>query len=142
MSANLEVLFSSTARVQILRLFLLNRAKFYQREIERQTGQPIRAVQREVERLVRTLDTQTPQVLIESRIVPASQMPSPVWTVARPGSTDVTTQRELPVSGPAMRMKACSSPWSPNWPRLRRTHEDSTGCFRPTVSLTWTRRVG
>jgi DNA-binding transcriptional ArsR family regulator len=52
MSANLEVLFSSTARVQILGLFLLNPAeRFYQREIERQTGQPIRAVQREVERL-------------------------------------------------------------------------------------------
>jgi DNA-binding transcriptional ArsR family regulator len=51
MSANLEVLFSSTARVQILGLFLLNKTEFYQREIERQTGQPIRAVQREVERL-------------------------------------------------------------------------------------------
>ncbi len=52
MSANLEVLFSSTARVQILGLFLLNaEQQFYQREIERQTGQPIRAVQREVERL-------------------------------------------------------------------------------------------
>jgi DNA-binding transcriptional ArsR family regulator len=52
MSANLEVLFSSTARVQILGLLLLNPAdKFFQREIERQTGQPIRAVQREVERL-------------------------------------------------------------------------------------------
>lgn len=51
MSANLEVLFSSTARVQVLGLFLLHPAKLYQREIERQTGQPIRAVQREVERL-------------------------------------------------------------------------------------------
>jgi len=52
MSASLEVLFSSTARVQVLGLFLLNASKqFYQREIERQTGQPIRAVQREVERL-------------------------------------------------------------------------------------------
>jgi len=52
MSANLEVLFSSTARVQVLGLFLLHAGeKFYQREIERQTGQPIRAVQREVERL-------------------------------------------------------------------------------------------
>ncbi|HSJ53581.1 MAG TPA: winged helix-turn-helix domain-containing protein [Anaerolineae bacterium] len=52
MSANLEVLFSSTARVQILGLFLLHAENtFYQREIERQTGQPIRAVQREVERL-------------------------------------------------------------------------------------------
>lgn len=52
MLANLEVLFSSTARVQVMRLFLLNPdGRFYQREIERETGQPIRAVQREVERL-------------------------------------------------------------------------------------------
>jgi DNA-binding transcriptional ArsR family regulator len=52
MSAILEVLFSSTARVQVLRLFLLHpSSRFYQREIERETGQPIRAVQREVERM-------------------------------------------------------------------------------------------
>ena len=52
MSAILEVLFSSTARVEVLRLFLLRPgSRFYQREIERETGQPIRAVQREVERL-------------------------------------------------------------------------------------------
>lgn len=52
MSANLEVLFSSAARVQVLHLFLLHPdRKFYQREIERETGQPIRAVQREVKRL-------------------------------------------------------------------------------------------
>lgn len=52
MLSKLEVLFSSTARVQILNLFLLNPdCQFYQREIERETGQPIRAVQREVERL-------------------------------------------------------------------------------------------
>jgi DNA-binding transcriptional ArsR family regulator len=52
MYAILETLFSSTARVQILDLFLQNPgSQFYQREIERQTGQPIRAVQREVERL-------------------------------------------------------------------------------------------
>jgi DNA-binding transcriptional ArsR family regulator len=48
----LENLFSSAARVQILSLFLHNPDnRFYQREIERETGQPIRAVQREVERL-------------------------------------------------------------------------------------------
>ncbi len=48
----LESVFSSTARVQVLRLFFLNPGRqFYQREIERETGQPIRAVQREVERL-------------------------------------------------------------------------------------------
>ena len=48
----LEVLFSSTARVQVLQLFLLNPERsFYQREIERETGQPLRAVQREVTRL-------------------------------------------------------------------------------------------
>jgi hypothetical protein len=38
--------------VQILRLFLLNpSSRYYQREIERETGQAIRAVQREVKRL-------------------------------------------------------------------------------------------
>jgi DNA-binding transcriptional ArsR family regulator len=52
MSAILDVLFSSAARVQVLRLFLLHpSSQFYQREIERETGQAIRAVQREVERL-------------------------------------------------------------------------------------------
>lgn len=52
MSANLEILFSSAARVQMLQLFLLNPDRqFYQREMEREIGQPIRAVQREVERL-------------------------------------------------------------------------------------------
>jgi DNA-binding transcriptional ArsR family regulator len=52
MLANLEILFSSSARVEVLRLFLLNpNSQYYQREIERETGQPIRAVQREVERL-------------------------------------------------------------------------------------------
>jgi hypothetical protein len=48
----LEVLFSSTARIEVLRLFLLNPSRhFYQREIGRETGQPIRAVQREMDRL-------------------------------------------------------------------------------------------
>jgi hypothetical protein len=48
----LEVLFSSSARVHVLGLFLRDpSSQFYQREIERETGQPIRAVQREVERL-------------------------------------------------------------------------------------------
>jgi hypothetical protein len=52
MWSSLEVLMSSAARVQILRLFLLNPARpFYQREIGRATGQPIRAVQREMDRL-------------------------------------------------------------------------------------------
>jgi hypothetical protein len=52
MSTALETLLSSAARVEILRLFLLNPdSQFYQREIERETGQQIRAVQREVERL-------------------------------------------------------------------------------------------
>ena len=52
MLASLESLFSSMARVEILRLLLLNPDRqFYQREIERETGQPIRAVQREVKRL-------------------------------------------------------------------------------------------
>jgi DNA-binding transcriptional ArsR family regulator len=48
----LEVLLSSSARVHVLGLFLQHPDRqFYQREIERETGQPIRAVQREVERL-------------------------------------------------------------------------------------------
>ncbi|MFN2291786.1 MAG: hypothetical protein ACK2UC_11390 [Anaerolineae bacterium] len=52
MLSDLEVLFSSAARVQILRLFLLHPDRqYYQREIERETEQPIRAVQREVARL-------------------------------------------------------------------------------------------
>ncbi|MFN2220046.1 MAG: hypothetical protein ACK2UA_15670, partial [Anaerolineae bacterium] len=52
MLSNLEILFSSAARVQMLQLFLLHpESQFYQREIERETGQPIRAVQREVKRL-------------------------------------------------------------------------------------------
>jgi len=52
MSTEMEALFSSAARVHILRLFLMDPARrYYQREIERETGQPIRAVQREVKRL-------------------------------------------------------------------------------------------
>jgi len=52
MSSILEVLFSSTARIEVLSLFLLNADRhFYQREIGRETGQPIRAVQREMDRL-------------------------------------------------------------------------------------------
>jgi DNA-binding transcriptional ArsR family regulator len=52
MLSDLEALFTSGARVQILSLFLGRpEYRFYQREIERETGQPIRAVQREVARL-------------------------------------------------------------------------------------------
>ncbi len=48
----LELLFSSTARVKVLALLLLNpQSSFYQRQISALTGLPIRAVQREVERL-------------------------------------------------------------------------------------------
>lgn len=48
----LELLFSSTARVKVLALLLLNpETSFYQREISALTGLPIRAVQREVEKL-------------------------------------------------------------------------------------------
>jgi predicted nucleotidyltransferase len=48
----LELLFSSTARVKVLALLLLNPENhFYQREISTLTDLPIRAVQREVERL-------------------------------------------------------------------------------------------
>ncbi|HID63315.1 MAG TPA: hypothetical protein EYP49_11335 [Anaerolineae bacterium] len=48
----LELLFSSTARVKVLALLLLNpETSFYQRELSALTGLPIRAVQREVQRL-------------------------------------------------------------------------------------------
>jgi len=48
----LELLFSSTARVKVLGLMLLSpEASFYQRQISKLTGLPVRAVQREVERL-------------------------------------------------------------------------------------------
>jgi hypothetical protein len=48
----LKELFSSSARVQILSLLLLNPdTKFYQREIETITGLAIRSIQRETEKL-------------------------------------------------------------------------------------------
>jgi predicted nucleotidyltransferase len=49
----LEQLFSSKSRVEILKLFLFNSdERFYQRQIETLTHQPIRAVQRETKMLV------------------------------------------------------------------------------------------
>jgi predicted nucleotidyltransferase len=49
----LEKLFSSKARVEILRLFLSNPAdSFYQKQISDFTSQPIMAVQREIEKLL------------------------------------------------------------------------------------------
>ena len=48
----MELLFSSSARVKVLTLLLLNpETSFYQRQISILTGLPVRAVQREVERL-------------------------------------------------------------------------------------------
>lgn len=48
----LEKLFSSKARVEVLKLFLFNpENSFYQRQISLLTHQPIRGVQREVEKL-------------------------------------------------------------------------------------------
>ncbi len=50
----LKELFSSRARIAVLKLVLLNQAKtFYQREMAAQTSLPIRAIQREVARLLR-----------------------------------------------------------------------------------------
>ena len=50
----LKELFSSRARVEVLKLFLLNQEKmFYQRGIASQARLPIRAVQREVNRLLK-----------------------------------------------------------------------------------------
>jgi len=48
----LDELFSSKARIEMLKLFIFNpQDKFYQRQISLQSKQPIRAVQREVEKL-------------------------------------------------------------------------------------------
>ncbi|MFO7929701.1 MAG: nucleotidyltransferase domain-containing protein [Candidatus Humimicrobiaceae bacterium] len=48
----LNKLFSSKTRVEVLKLFLLNADEiFYQRQISKLTAQPIRGVQREVEKL-------------------------------------------------------------------------------------------
>ena len=48
----LDMLFASSARAAVLRLFMLDPARaYYQRQIESTTGLAIRAVQRELERL-------------------------------------------------------------------------------------------
>lgn len=50
----LKDLFSSTARIEVLKLFLLNPGDmFYQRGIAAQTHLPIRAIQRELARLLK-----------------------------------------------------------------------------------------
>jgi len=50
----LNKLFSSKVRVEILRLFLFSAGNsFYQRQISIFTNQPIRGVQREVEKLIK-----------------------------------------------------------------------------------------
>jgi predicted nucleotidyltransferase len=52
MSTALDTLFSSKTRVKLLSLFIMSPEKsFYQRELERLLGVPIRAVQQEVEKL-------------------------------------------------------------------------------------------
>ncbi len=48
----LQTLFSSSARVAVLRIFLLDPGRgYYQRQLEAATGVPIRGVQRELDRL-------------------------------------------------------------------------------------------
>lgn len=48
----LKALLASAARVAVLRVFLLDPTRaYYQRQIEAATGQPLRAVQRELDRL-------------------------------------------------------------------------------------------
>lgn len=50
----LDELFSSRARIEILKLFIFNPLdRFYQRQVSLRSKQPIRAVQREVEKLER-----------------------------------------------------------------------------------------
>lgn len=49
----LSALFASTARVAILRIFMLDPLRaYYQRQLEQATGLAIRAIQRELERMV------------------------------------------------------------------------------------------
>lgn len=49
---SLNMLFTSSARVAMLRVFMLDPVRsFYQRQLEAGTGLPIRAVQRELEKL-------------------------------------------------------------------------------------------
>lgn len=53
MEKTLSTLFASNARVAILRIFMLDPLRaYYQRQLEQATGLAIRAVQRELERLV------------------------------------------------------------------------------------------
>lgn len=50
----LHILFSSKTRVAVLKLFLLNAGdSFYQRQISVLTSQPIRGIQREIEKLTK-----------------------------------------------------------------------------------------
>lgn len=50
--SQLAVLFASGARVQVLRALMLDPGRaYYQRQLEQATGLPIRAIQRELERL-------------------------------------------------------------------------------------------
>jgi len=52
-SETLSALFASGARVSLLRVFLLDPGRaYYQRQLEQATGLAIRAIQRELERLV------------------------------------------------------------------------------------------
>lgn len=49
----LDALFTSAARVAVLRIFMLDPSRgFYQRQLESATGIPIRGIQRELDRLV------------------------------------------------------------------------------------------
>ncbi|HBQ21111.1 MAG: hypothetical protein A2Z91_00830 [Deltaproteobacteria bacterium GWA2_38_16] len=53
MGSLLNILFSSKARVKLLTLFVMSPTRaFYQRELERLLGVPIRSIQQEVEKLV------------------------------------------------------------------------------------------
>lgn len=48
----LAVIFSSSARIDVLRTFMLDPTRaYYQRQLEAATGLPIRAIQRELERM-------------------------------------------------------------------------------------------
>jgi len=147
MSAKLEVLFSSTARVEILGLFLLSAAeKFYQREIERQTGQPIRAVQREVERLEeaglllripegkRVFYRLNPDYLLLAELIDLFRKAAGAGEVAMPSEEQRAEPLQLPASSrrleqPFPWLESTPAPPLPASLRRRQTEREWDGAY-------------
>lgn len=128
----LEALFSSAARVQVLHLFLLRPdGQFYQREIERETGQPIQAVQREVKRLeeVGLLAHATEGNRIFYRLNPEFPLLAELTALLRTaaGVEQTAGPPRLPPEPPADRQPFSwmeASPTPPLPPALRRVQVD------------------